>query len=212
MDAFLLNCSSVILLALTNNIAQSEKAIFTNKIKKQPPQKTVLERGFTLIELMITLSVFCLLLVIAAPSFKTMILNNRLTAGTDSLVNALNYARSEALYEAINVIVCPLGSLGSTSCGASWSSGWIVVTQPAAGTSTLLKSQQYTPNDPVLTSTIATVVFDSHGIATTQSNFKFCDTRGGTFAHSLEILPSGFVQAGTTPGQAIWDNSALSCP
>jgi type IV fimbrial biogenesis protein FimT len=181
-------------------------------IQKQKSPKTILVTGFTLIELMITLSVFCVLLIIAIPSFNTMILNNRLTANSDSLVNALNYARSTALYQEINVVVCPLGSLGSSSCGANWSSGWIVVTQPASGINTLLKSQQYSSTDPVLTGSVDTVVFDSHGIATTQSNFKFCDTRGGAFAHSIEVLATGFVQAGTTPGQAIWDNSALTCP
>ncbi|CEG58505.1 GspH/FimT family pseudopilin [Legionella fallonii] len=185
---------------------------FPTNNKEQPPLKIKVNAGFTLIELMVTLSVLCLLLVLAIPSFKSMMLNNRLIANTDSLVNALSYARSTALYQEISVVVCPLGSLNSTSCGGSWSSGWIVITQPASGTSTLLKSQQYSSNDPTLSSNVTSVTFDAHGIATTQSNFKLCDNRGGTFATSVEVLATGFVQLGNTPGQAVWDNSALACP
>ncbi|MCL9685323.1 GspH/FimT family pseudopilin [Legionella maioricensis] len=194
-----------------NNIAQNIDGLFF-RVKKQTIPKMIFGAGFTLIELMITLSVLCLLLVVAVPSFRTMILNNRLNANSESLVNALSYARSTALYQAMNVVVCPFGAANSTACGANWNSGWIVVTQPAAGVGTLLKSQQASPTDPLLTSNVASVVFDSHGIATTQSNFKLCDDRGGAFARSVEVLATGFVQSGNTPGQAVWDNSALTCP
>lgn len=192
------------------NIAQNTNNIIFREIKNLRPSNHI--NGFTLIELMISLSVFCLLIIMAAPSFKNLIFNTRLTANSDSLINALNYARSRALTEAINVVVCPIGSPNSTACGGSWSSGWIVVTQPTTGTATLLKSLQFSPTDPVLTSNVSTVVFDSHGIATTQSNFKFCDSRGGSFAKSIVVMATGFVQGENSPGRAIWNNSALSCP
>lgn len=141
-----------------------------------------------------------------------MLLNNRLTANTDAFVNALNYARSTALFQAVNVAVCPLGALNSTTCGGDWSAGWIIVTQPASGANTLLKSQQNLATDPTLSGNVASVVFDAHGLATTQSNFKLCDNRGGSFARSVQVLATGFVQSGNVVGQAVWDNSALSCP
>lgn len=168
--------------------------------------------AFTLIELLVTLLVLCITLVLAIPSFSNMLMNNRLTAYTDMFVNALNYARNNALNESMNVVVCPFGAAQSTLCGGTWSAGWIVVTQPTAGTSILLQSQQLTPSDPVLSGTVANVVFDPHGLTTTPSNFKFCDSRGGTFARSIEVLATGFIQFGATPGQAVWDNSALTCP
>jgi type IV fimbrial biogenesis protein FimT len=87
-----------------------------------------------------------------------------------------------------------------------------VVTQPTAGTSALLQSQQLSPSDPVLSGNGVSVTFDPHGITTSPSNFKFCDSRGGTFARSIEVLATGYVQSSTTPGQAVWDNSALTCP
>ncbi|HHM0577239.1 TPA: type IV pre-pilin, partial [Legionella pneumophila] len=32
------------------------------------------------------------------------------------------------------------------------------------------------------------------------------------FARSAMVLATGFVQSGTTPGQAVWSNGALNCP
>ncbi|AWN75131.1 Type II secretion system protein H [Legionella anisa] len=168
--------------------------------------------AFTLIELLITLLVFCIALVIAIPFLSSMLMNNRLIAYTDMFVNALNYARNSALNGSMNVMVCPFGAVQSTTCGGNWSAGWIVVTQPTVGTSTLLKSQQLSPSDPVLSGNGANVIFDSHGVTTTPSNFKFCDSRGGAFARSIAVLATGYVQSSTTPGQAVWDNSALTCP
>jgi type IV fimbrial biogenesis protein FimT len=170
------------------------------------------EAAFTLIELLVTLMVFCIILVLALPALSAMLMNNRLRTSSDLFVNALNYARSTALNESMSVTVCPFGAADSTSCGANWSSGWIVVTQPTSGTATLLQSQQSTATDPTLSSSVPSVFFDPHGLATTQGNFTFCDSRGSSFAQSIEVLATGFVQSGSTPGQAVWDNSALSCP
>lgn len=172
----------------------------------------VKKAAFTLIELLVTLLVLCVALVIALPALSNMLMNSRLTSYTDMLVNALNYARNHALNESMNVMVCPFGAAQSTTCGGNWSAGWIVVTQPTIGTSILLQSQQFSPSDPTLSGNVVSVSFDSHGITSTPSNFKFCDSRGGTFARSVEVLATGFVQSGATPGQAVWDNSALACP
>lgn len=168
--------------------------------------------AFSLVELLVTLSVLCTLLILATPSMKAMLLNNRLSASSNTLVNALNFARSTALSQSSHVMLCPLGTTGSTTCGTNWGNGWIVVTQPTAGTSVLLRSQQNSSLDPTLLSSTANVQFDQHGLATTQSNFTLCDSRGGSFAQSIEVMATGFVQAGTTPGQAVWNNNALACP
>lgn len=190
----------------------SEQSKNHHHLRKHTLKSQLKNYGFSLIELMVALSVLGIMLVIAIPSFRTMLFNSRLNATADALTDALNFARSTSLSQAITVRVCPVGATNSTTCGGNWSSGWIVITVPATGGSTLLKSQQTAPTDPVLTSTVANVSFDSHGLATTASNFKLCDSRGGTFALSIQVLATGYVQKGPTPGQAVWDNSALGCP
>jgi type IV fimbrial biogenesis protein FimT len=61
--------------------------------------------GFTLIELLITIVVLAVLLTLAAPSFRDVIQNNRVTAQANELVSALNLARSEAVKRGRNAQV-----------------------------------------------------------------------------------------------------------
>lgn len=168
--------------------------------------------AFSLIELMVTLGVFAIALTIAIPSFRTMLMNSRISANTDSFVNALNYARNSALTLSVNVQVCPIGAPNSVTCGANWNSGWIVATVPTTGVGTLLQSQEAGPNDPQVSGSAAAVTFDPQGLATTQSNFAVCDTRGSNYARSIQVLPTGNVQAGQTTGVAVWNNGAITCP
>jgi len=54
-------------------------------------------RGFTLIELMITVAVLVVGLSLAAPSFRQGIENYRVRSAAEAIVNGLNYARAEAV-------------------------------------------------------------------------------------------------------------------
>ena len=54
-------------------------------------------RGFTLVELAITLVVATVLLVIAVPSFRNITNANRLTTAANEMVGSLNLARMEAI-------------------------------------------------------------------------------------------------------------------
>lgn len=168
--------------------------------------------AFTLVELLVTLCVLGIVLMIAVPAFRTMLLNNRLIASKDALVNSINFARGTALHDAINIKVCPIGSLNSTNCGTNWSSGWIVVTEPASGAATLLKSYQYGALDPNVSSNNDQIVFSSRGLTTSQTNFTFCDSRGASVGRSVVVMPTGYVQSDAAPGQAAWNNGALTCP
>lgn len=54
-------------------------------------------RGLTLIELMITIAVLAVGLSLATPSFTLQISNYRVRAAAESMLNGLNYARTEAV-------------------------------------------------------------------------------------------------------------------
>lgn len=91
------------------------------------------KKGFTLVELMISLVATAILLALATPSFTTFIKNKRITTQTNEFVASLTLARSEALKRVpqlaapqARVAVC--SSANGTSCAGSggWTQGWIV--------------------------------------------------------------------------------------
>lgn len=82
-------------------------------------------KGFTLVELLVTLSVVAIVISIAAPSFNQQIRNNKSITLTDEFVSALNFTRVEAVKRAHRVSLCP--STDGTSCAGNddWDKGWI---------------------------------------------------------------------------------------
>lgn len=89
-----------------------------------PPQ--AYGKGFTLIELMVTLSVAGILLAIAVPSFKEFIDSNRISAGVYGYLRALNLARSEAIKSNVRVTLCVSANEGKTCTSGGWELGFLV--------------------------------------------------------------------------------------
>ncbi len=82
--------------------------------------------GFTLIELMITISIVAILLTVGVPSLKTFMQGNQLIASTNELISALHVARSEAIKLNSRVSICSSSNGKSCSGSSSWKEGWIV--------------------------------------------------------------------------------------
>jgi type IV fimbrial biogenesis protein FimT len=89
--------------------------------------------GFTIIELMVTVSIVAILASFAAPSFISMIRRNTITTQTNAFITALNLARSEAIRRGSPVAICK--SSDQSTCldvaDGSWSDGWIIFNNPA---------------------------------------------------------------------------------
>jgi type IV fimbrial biogenesis protein FimT len=87
--------------------------------------------GFTLLELMIAITVLGILLGIGVPAFQDTIRNNRTAAQANELITAIATARSEASRRGMPVSICA-GNAGQTACAGantnSWANGWVVFT------------------------------------------------------------------------------------
>ncbi|RLJ21524.1 exodeoxyribonuclease V subunit alpha [bacterium endosymbiont of Escarpia laminata] len=86
-------------------------------------------RGFTLIELMVTLAAGVILLAVGIPAFTTMMANNQSAAYANDLVMALNLARSEAVKRKVPIAVCARKADSDDECdGNNWQNGWLLFT------------------------------------------------------------------------------------
>jgi type IV fimbrial biogenesis protein FimT len=65
-----------------------------------------IQRGFTLLELIVVVTIVGILLGIGAPSFIEFLRNNRMAAAANDLLTAMNVARTEAIKRREPVTVC----------------------------------------------------------------------------------------------------------
>lgn len=83
--------------------------------------KSAASAGFTLVELMVVVAIVAVLAAAGAPSFRDMLLNQRLATAAQGLGSALSFARMEAIQRARPVEVAAFA-------GGDWSHGWVVRT------------------------------------------------------------------------------------
>lgn len=82
------------------------------------------EKGFTLLELMIVIVIMAIAISLAAPSYVNFMENNQLTASTNQFINAVNFARNEAINRQENVRISGSGN------------GWVVTAIPLSTSAT----------------------------------------------------------------------------
>lgn len=76
-------------------------------------------RGFSLVELMVVMSIAAILLAAGVPSFQSLIQNQRMTATVNDFFAAINLTRSEAIQRGTRVDLVPADA-------TDWAKGWIV--------------------------------------------------------------------------------------
>jgi type IV fimbrial biogenesis protein FimT len=133
-------------------------------------------RGFTLIELMVTIAVAAILMMVAVPSFVTFRRNSELTSIVNSMVGAIASARTEAMKRNLPVLVTPLGT--------GWASGWRTFVD-------LDRSKSYTAGDlVVMTQTALQPYFSVSGSGTAAGTAPYLRFDGSGFTSPLSGDPT----------------------
>jgi type IV fimbrial biogenesis protein FimT len=83
-------------------------------------------RGYSLYELIMTLTLAGLILTLGLPSFGSLVADKRLRVETDALFHAVHLARKSSIVRRRVVSLCP--SVDGQTCnpGYDWSEGWIM--------------------------------------------------------------------------------------
>ena len=82
--------------------------------------------GFTLLELLITLSITTILLSISIPSFKEMMLESEAESAINHLSRLIRLARNIAVTQGTTSTLCP--SSDGKICGGTWKEGVLLFT------------------------------------------------------------------------------------
>lgn len=98
-----------------------------------PAHRRSLARGFTLVELMVAVSLVAIIAGLGVPSFRGFLERQSVVAQAEVFTSSVRYTRSEAVRSGRTVTMCRSSDPGaaSPSCVAAsstndWSSGWLI--------------------------------------------------------------------------------------
>lgn len=143
----------------------------------------VCNKGFTIVELIVALTIAAILMAIAAPPLQKFVSSNRLTSQVNDLLADINLARSEAIKRAETTGVC-VTAAGGSSCVTSgnWANGWLVY-YTNAGTKVPIKNHEPLTGNNTLTSpgSVDEITFSTSGLLSSPSSgtrqFTLTDTK-----------------------------------
>lgn len=85
-----------------------------------------MQKGLSLLELLITLTLSAVLLRMALPGFQDLLAAQRASAASNSVIAAVAMARSAAMIYRQNIVICPRDPAGGCGKKSHWSNGAIV--------------------------------------------------------------------------------------
>lgn len=144
------------------------------------------QAGFTLMELVLGITVLAILTTLAIPSFTQFIQNNKLAAEANELVASFQYARSEALKRGLPVQIC--SSEDGTACDGQWNQGWIAMLDPGGTEQEIIRVWTAADDAFEFTPSNGTVQFAPAGCLDTNDDSN-CDA--DDTAVQLDLLLSG---------------------
>ena len=137
------------------------------------------QRGFSFIELMLTVAIFAIIVSIGLPAFNDATANSNLRSATMDMISTINTARAQAVTLRQEITLKPIDD-------AEWANGW-VLEYPAASTE---ENQEFIPDSRVeITEAggITNIRFLTSGLVSDPVDFTICDYRAGEMGRRLQV-------------------------
>ena len=155
-------------------------------------------RGFTVIEILVTLSVVSILLAMAAPSYRTLVQDSQLIAQSNNFFSAMMLAKSEAIKRSSPTTIC--SSTNGTTCAGvtAWTSGWLVFADTDndgtvdAGEEIIRVGSALSGQSTLTSGNRTRVTFAASGFTLGfNDTFSLCDSRGAEMSRRLILSNQG---------------------
>jgi type IV fimbrial biogenesis protein FimT len=154
--------------------------------------------GFTLIELMVTISIAAILGTLALPSYTAIMTKQRLSNENTNLMLDFVLARGEALTRSTRVTVCQSAD-GATCSNGGWETGRVVFVDRTtagsidAGDEILKVSAAIASGDVMSAGATTAISYNAAGIPSTNITIITC--KSGYTGAKLMIYPTGRLRA-----------------
>lgn len=139
-------------------------------------------RGFTLIEMLVVISIIAILAGMAAPSYNDVIFSNKLTSFGNNFMASAQLARSEAIKRNATVTLCRSSDGATCAASGGWQQGWIIM----SGT-TVIQQQAALSSGYLFTGDVYSIDFQSIGVGATSATLKVCRSTPSIGSHEREI-------------------------
>lgn len=191
--------------------------------------------GFTIVELMVVITIIAVVMVFAIPSYKSVTTQSRMAGEINDLASDIELARSAAVKQGLTVTICPSTnpsappSTSAPACSGStsWTTGWIVFIDTAGNQTfttngdTLLRVHgPFTGSDTLVFSTssgAATITFNRMGGTKSLGSAPDFSSTGTLTLHDSTNNAAwrrcvNLSEAGTITVDSPQNNTQESCP
>jgi type IV fimbrial biogenesis protein FimU len=149
----------------------------------------LIAKGFTLVELLVTVSVVGILAAIAIPNFSSTLQNNRAETEVSDLQRALNYARLEAINRGVSVKIAP-------TSGSDWTTELQVSLNDQQ--TVLRKVAPISSGATLVASNVAAMVFSNLGGLTSPASAVVMTYTRGSTTKVVNVCLTGRIMVGNS--------------
>ena len=170
------------------------------------------QTGFTLIELMVVVSIAAIVLVFGIPAFTASIKNSAVQTSSNTFFTALLLARSEAVKRNQPSVLCKSVDGASCTTSGNWENGWLIYADADADNTLdageeIVQNYEALSNQVTLRSSNASqanrLTYRPDGTITTAGTFRVCHGTDTQWGRSVVI---------SVTGRARRDDTVSSCP